>query len=52
MHIAYCPAGQAVLRLNDKEHALPANHGLRVEDMDSVAVCHAGRIVLGSVLCV
>ena len=52
LHIAYCPASQAVLRLGDREHALQADHGLRIEDMDVVATCRAGRIVLGSVLCV
>lgn len=52
VHIAYCPAGRAILRLAGREHDLPADHGLRIEDMDGIATCQAGRIVLGSVTCV
>lgn len=52
LHIAYCPAGQAVLRLGDREHTLQADHGIRIEDMEGTVTCRAGRVVLGSVLCV
>lgn len=52
VHIAYCPAGRATLQLGDREHDLPADHGLRIEDMDGVVACRAGRIVVGSVTCV
>lgn len=51
VHIAYCSADRAVLQLGDSEHDLPADHGLRIEDMDGIAACRTGRIVLGSVLC-
>ena len=52
IHIAYCPAGQAALRLADETHDLQADGGLRIEDIDGVATCSAGRIVLGSISCV
>jgi environmental stress-induced protein Ves len=52
IHIAYCPAGRASLRLQDKTHDLPADGGWRIEDFDGVAACLAGPIVLGSVTCV
>ena len=53
LYIAYCPAGRAVLRLQDKDHDLQTDGGLRIEEMDgAVATCVAGRIVMGSVLCV
>jgi uncharacterized protein len=52
VHIAYCPAGRAILRFDDKEHLLQADGGLRIEDIDGVASCSAGPIVLGSVTCV
>ena len=52
VHIAYCPAGRAILRLDDKEHLLQADGGLRIEDIDGLASCSAGPIVVGSVTCV
>ncbi|MBL6615183.1 MAG: HutD family protein [Reyranella sp.] len=52
IHIAYCPAGRASLRLRDGTHELPADGGVRIEDWDGVATCLAGPIVLGSVTCV
>jgi len=52
IHIAYCPGGQAILRLIDKTHDLQADGGLRIEDIDGAATCSAGLIVLGSVSCV
>jgi environmental stress-induced protein Ves len=52
LHIAYCPAGRAILRLGGDDHALPANGGVRIEDFDGEAACVAGPIVLGSVTCV
>jgi environmental stress-induced protein Ves len=52
IHIAYCPAGRASLRLQDKTHELPADGGLRIENFDGVAACLAGVIVLGSITCV
>jgi uncharacterized protein len=53
LHIAYCPTGRAVLRLQGEQQDLQADGGLRIEDADGVvATCSAGRIVLGSVACV
>ena len=53
LHIAYCPAERAALRLQGEEHDLEADGGLRIEDADGmVAICSAGRIVLGSITCV
>lgn len=53
LHIAYCPAGSAVLRLQDGEYDLPADGGLRIDEASgTVATCSAGRIVLGSITCV
>ena len=51
IHIAYCPAGHATLRLADDTHDLQADGGLRIEDIDGVATCSAGLIVLGSISC-
>jgi environmental stress-induced protein Ves len=52
IHIAYCPTGRAALRLGDETYDLQADGGLRIEDIDGVATCSAGLIVLGSILCV
>jgi environmental stress-induced protein Ves len=53
LHIPYCPAGRAVLRLRDEEYDLQADGGLRIEETgETVAICSAGRIVLGSITCV
>ncbi|HSS83865.1 MAG TPA: HutD family protein [Reyranella sp.] len=53
VHIAYCPAGQAAVRLQGAEYILHADGGLRIEDVDrAVATCSAGPIVVGSVTCV
>ena len=53
LHIAYCPAERAALRLQGEEHDLEADGGLRIEDADGmVATCSADRIVLGSITCV
>jgi environmental stress-induced protein Ves len=52
IHIAYCPGAQAALRLAGGTRELQADGGLRIEDIDGVATCSAGRIVLGSILCV
>ena len=52
IHIAYCPAGRAALRLADETHDLETDGGLRIEDVDGVASCSAGLIVLGSIACV
>jgi environmental stress-induced protein Ves len=53
LHIAYCPAERAALRLQGEEHDLEADGGLRIEDADgTVATCSVGRIVLGSIACV
>jgi environmental stress-induced protein Ves len=52
LHIAYCPAGRAALRLADETHDLRVDGGFRIEDIDGVAVCSAGLIVLGSISCV
>lgn len=50
LHIAYCPAGPATLRLHDEEHDLATNAGLRIEATEqAVAGCNAGRIVVASV---
>ena len=52
IHIAYCPGGRATLRLAGGTHDLRADGGLRIEDLDGVATCDAGLIVLGSISCV
>jgi environmental stress-induced protein Ves len=52
IHIAYCPGGRAILQFAGGTHELQADGGLRIEDIDGVAGCSAGLIVLGSVLCV
>ena len=52
IHIAYCPGGRAVLRLDGKDHELQADGSLRIEEFDGVAACLAGVIVLGSAACV
>ena len=36
LHIAYCPAGPARLRLQGEDYALPADGGLRIEDADGL----------------
>ncbi|SEO62623.1 hypothetical protein SAMN02990966_02345 [Rhodospirillales bacterium URHD0017] len=52
IHVAYCPAGRAALRLAGETHDLEADGGLRIEDVDGVASCSAGLIVVGSISCV
>ena len=53
LHFAYCPAGQAVLRLSGKDHELAADETLRIEDAEgALATLVAGRVVRGSVACV
>ena len=52
LHIAYCPAGRAALRLAGETHDLEADGGLRIEDVDGLASCSAGLIVVGSISCV
>ncbi len=53
VHIAYCPAGPAGLRLQGEESALPADGGFRIEGSDGwPATCTAGLILVGSVACV
>ncbi|MGZ3342072.1 MAG: HutD/Ves family protein [Reyranella sp.] len=53
VHIAYCPAGQAAMRLRGAEYILQADGGLRIDDAaGAVATCSAGPIVMGSVTCV
>jgi uncharacterized protein len=53
VHIAYCPAGRAALRLHDQDHDLRDGGSLRIEHEDgAAATCIAGPIVLGSVACV
>ena len=52
IHIAYCPEGQAALHLAGETRELRANGSVRIENIDDVAACSAGRIVLGSIACV
>jgi environmental stress-induced protein Ves len=52
IHIAYCPEALAVLHLAGAAYELQANSSIRIENIDGVATCDSGRIVLGSVLCV
>jgi environmental stress-induced protein Ves len=53
LHFAYCPAGHAVVRVHGQDHALVADHALRIEESEGgVASVVAGRIVWGSVACV
>ena len=52
IHIAYCPAGKAVLRIAGETHGLQSDRGLRIEGVDGLLACDTGPIVLGSVRCV
>jgi uncharacterized protein len=52
IHIAYCPGASADLRLAGERRELQADGGLRIEDIDGIAACSAGLIVLGSISCV
>lgn len=52
IHIAYCPAGRAILSVADEDHELQSDRGLRIEGIDGIIACKAGPIVLGSVRCV
>lgn len=52
IHIAYCPEGQAILHLAGETRDLQANGSIRIENIDDVAACSTGRIVLGSIACV
>ena len=53
LHLAYCPAGQAVLRLSGKCQRLAADEALRIEDAEgALATLVVGRVVRGSVACV
>lgn len=52
IHVAYCPGAPAILRLADKSYDLPTDGGLRIDDVDGVASCSAGLIVVGSISCV
>jgi uncharacterized protein len=50
LHIAYCPAGRAVLRLRTGQYDLPAGGGLRIEETgETLATCRTGRIVMATV---
>ena len=49
VHIAYCPSGQATLRLADRDYTLRADEGLRIENEPGAVICSRGLIVLGSV---
>ena len=50
LHIAYCPDGQARLRIDDETYDLEADGELRIDKNKERAVaCVAGLIVLGSV---
>jgi environmental stress-induced protein Ves len=53
LHLAYCPAGQAVVRLQGRAHAVAADHALQIDGAaGDDAIVLAGRIVWGSVACV
>jgi environmental stress-induced protein Ves len=53
LHIAYCPAGPAVLRLGDEECTLADDAALRIDAGDDTTLtCSNGRVVLASVACV
>jgi len=52
IHVAYCPDTPAVLRLAGQTHELRSDSGLRIENIDDVAACSAGRLVLASIVCV
>ncbi len=49
VHIAYCPSGQASLRIANRDYTLGADEGLRIEDEPGDVACPHGLIVLGSV---
>lgn len=52
LHLAYCPAGSAILQLAGTQHLLHTEQTLRIEGAlgESLTVV-AGRIVLGSIEC-
>lgn len=52
LHIAYCPAGHAVLQLDGRSYDVQADGALRIEDFEGAAACSAGLFVMGSVTCV
>ncbi|MBV8412676.1 MAG: HutD family protein [Alphaproteobacteria bacterium] len=53
LHLAYCPAGQSVLRLSGKDHELAADEALRIEHGEgALATLVAGQVIRGSVTCV
>ena len=52
IHIAYCPAGRAILRLAGETRELQSDRGLRIEDVAGMVACDAGPVVLGSIRCV
>ena len=53
LHVAYCPAGAAVLRLGEDEHDVPSDAAFKIEATETLAVsCISGRVVVGSVTCV
>jgi len=53
LHFAYCPAGEAMLRLSGENHRLVADEALRIEEAEGApATLVAGRVVRGSVACV
>jgi environmental stress-induced protein Ves len=50
LHIAYCPARRARLRVDNETYDLDADGGLRIErNKERAVACVTGRIVLGSV---
>jgi environmental stress-induced protein Ves len=50
LHIAYCPAGRAQLKIDGETHDLEADGGLRIEKSKKGAIaCVTGLVVLGSV---
>lgn len=52
IHIAYCPAGRAIVRVAGETHELQSDRGLRIEDANGVVACDGGLVVLGSIRCV
>ena len=53
LHVAYCPAGSARMRLGKERYVLAADHALRLEQAEGAELaCESGRIVMGSVTCV
>jgi len=49
--LVYCADGPATVRVGGSTHALPADGGLDLSDVEGTLACTAGLVVVGSVAC-